>query len=51
MTNKEMWTIFKNTGSIEAYLAYASLKSGLEKSNVKNDKDEGNNTENQRYTG
>lgn len=27
MNGENAWTIFKNTGSVEAYLAYARLKS------------------------
>ena len=50
MTREQMWQIFKNTGSVEAYIAYATT-AVLEIDNVGNDENKGNNTEDQRHTG
>ena len=31
MTSEQIWKIFKNTGSIEAYISYAQSKGNTEK--------------------
>ena len=51
MTREQFWQIFKNTGSIEAYISYATSPADSEKNNVGNDKDKGDNTQNKGYTG
>lgn len=51
MTREQFWQIFKNTGSIEAYISYATSSATSEKENVGNDKDKWDNPENKGYTG
>lgn len=51
MTKEDMWKIFKNTGSVEAYISYAQSKSDAEKTDGANCQNKWNNSENNRYTG
>ena len=51
MTENEAWQIFKNTGSIEAYLTFSSMKNSMDKTDGNDDKNKGNNTENDRHPG
>ncbi len=52
MTNEQMWKIFKNTGSIEAYISYAQSKSNTENTlNGNNHQDKGDNNKNNGYVG
>ena len=46
MINDKAWQIFKNTGSVEAYITFSQTKNMVETPNADNDKDKGNNTEN-----
>lgn len=52
MTQDEAWKIFKNTGSIEAYITFAQSRNSMEKNvDADNSKDERNNNQNKGYTG
>ena len=51
MTREQMWQIFKNTGSIEAYISYATASAVSETGNVGNDKDKGDNPQDKGYSG
>ena len=51
MTEKEAWQIFKNTGSVEAYLAFTQIKNLTESKNGVYLEDKGYNTENKGHTG
>jgi len=51
MTTNEMWQIFKNTGSIEAYISYAQSKTDTEITDGTNREDKRDNSQNNRYTG
>ena len=52
MTNDQLWKIFKNTGSVEAYISYAQSKINSEKKiNGENYQNKGNDNKNNRYTG
>lgn len=52
MTNEQMWKIFKNTGSVEAYISYAQSKNNTEKMlNVKNIQDKRDDNKNNGYIG
>ena len=49
METNQYWQMFKNTGSIEAYLTYSSIKSISESSNGNDDKNNGADTKNVRH--
>lgn len=52
MTNEQLWKIFKNTGSIEAYISYAQSKNSTEKTaNGKDCQNKGDNIKNNGYIG
>lgn len=48
MTQKEAWEIFKNTGSVEAYITFSQAKNCVE-NNADESKDKRDNIENSRY--
>lgn len=47
MINENAWQIFKNTGSVEAYITFSQTRNMVDGSDVDDDKDKGNNSENQ----
>lgn len=51
MTTQDMWNIFKNTGSIEAYISYAQSKKDMGKTDGSNTENKGDNSQSSRYTG
>ena len=51
MTTNELWKIFKNTGCIEAYIAYAESKNNMEITDGTNRENKRDNSKDNRYTG
>ena len=51
MTENQAWQIFKNTGSVEAYLTFSQMKNSMEKSNGVDPENKGNNTQNEGHSG
>ena len=51
MTENQAWQIFKNTGSVEAYLTFSKFKNIQEKTDGDNLKNKGDSSENKGYTG
>ncbi len=47
----EAWKIFKNTGSIEAYITFSQSKDILENNDVVDNENKRDNSENKGYTG
>lgn len=47
MINENAWQIFKNTGSVEAYITFSQTRNMVDGSDADDDKDKGNNSENQ----
>lgn len=45
MKNSDAWQIFKNTGSVEAYITFAQTKDMVTSSDADNSQDKGNNSE------
>lgn len=45
MINNDAWQIFKNTGSVEAYITFSQTKNMVDKPNGDDNQDKGNNTE------
>lgn len=46
MTREDAWKIFKNTGSVEAYITFAQSKNSVETESADDRKDERDNTQN-----
>ena len=51
MTKEDYWRIFKNTGSVEAYITYAQSSVCLENKNVINNQNIWDDTQDKRYAG
>ena len=49
MTENEVWQIFKNTGSVEAYITFSNMKNNLEKTDGVDLENKRDNTENDGY--
>lgn len=47
MINENAWQIFKNTGSVEAYITFSQTRNMVDGPDADDDKDKGNNSENQ----
>ena len=45
MTRDDAWKIFKNTGSVEAYITFSQSKNSVE-NNADSNKEKGNNNKN-----
>ncbi len=51
MTENQIWQIFKNTGSVEAYITFSQMKEKTETVNGVDFKDKRDNIENEGYSG